>query len=224
MNMRINYIIALAIIMPLNALAQKNPLKTELDSASYAAGTKLAGTLKQMGMKELDKDAFFLAIKHVLEGSKPLMENKIAEKYLNSYLAKQKTSVAASNLADSEKWLGDNRKKEGVETLASGLQYKILTVGKGASPGTNDKVTVHYIGTLTNGDVFDSSVKRGTPATFGVTQVIRGWTEALQLMKVGSKWMLYIHPDLGYGTSPRAPGGPNMLLIFEVELLSIKGM
>ncbi len=220
--MRNRITILVAIMLPLSIWAQKNPLKTPLDSISYAVGINLAHSLKLGGIKELDKDAFYLAVTHVLEGNKLLMDNQTAGKIVNEYIASKQQGAASVNLMESEKWLGENRTKKGIITLASGLQYKVLTAGTGPSPSTSNKVTVHYTGTLVDGKVFDSSVQRGTPATFGVTQVIKGWTEALQLMKVGSKWMLYIHPDLAYGTSARAPGGPNKLLIFEVELLGIK--
>jgi len=119
--------------------------------------------------------------------------------------------------------LAENKARNGVTTLDSGLQYEVLTAGEGASPSKEDKVTVHYHGTLIDGTVFDSSVERGSPATFGVGQVIKGWTEALQLMKAGDKWKLFIPSDLAYG--PRGAGGkigPNAALIFEVELLSIE--
>ena len=221
--MRNKILIAVAIMLPLCTWAQKNPLKTQSDSLSYAVGINLAHSLKQGGIKELEKDAFYLAITHVLEENKQLMDIQTAGKIVNEYIAsKQQGASASVNLMESEKWLGKNRTQKGVVTLASGLQYKVLAAGSGPSPTTSNKVTVHYTGKLVDGTVFDSSVQRGTPATFGVTQVIKGWTEALQLMKVGSKWMLYIHPDLAYGTSARAPGGPNKLLIFEVELLGIK--
>ena len=131
-------------------------------------------------------------------------------------------SLLQSKAEEQEKFLQDNAAKEGVVTLPSGLQYLILKPGDGAKPGPKTMVTVHYEGSLVNGIVFDSSYKRGRPATFGVHQVIRGWTEALQLMPVGSKWKLFIPAELGYGS--RGAGGsipPNATLIFDVELLSI---
>ena len=131
-------------------------------------------------------------------------------------------SPAAVNLREGEAFLTENGKKEGVVTLESGMQYKVLIPGSGAIPVATDKVNVHYHGTLIDGTVFDSSVERGSPASFGVTQVIQGWIDALQLMKTGSKWILYIPPGLAYGK--RGSGekiGPNATLIFEVELLSI---
>lgn len=131
-------------------------------------------------------------------------------------------ALLQSKTEEQEKFLQDNAAKEGVVTLPSGLQYLILTPGDGEKPGPTTRVTVHYEGSLVNGKVFDSSYKRGRPATFGVNQVIRGWTEALQLMSVGSKWRLFIPAELGYGS--RGAGGsipPNATLVFDVELLSI---
>ena len=131
-------------------------------------------------------------------------------------------SPADVNLREGETFLAENGKKEGVVTLESGMQYKVLIPGTGPIPVATDKVNVHYHGMLIDGTVFDSSVERGSPASFGVTQVIQGWIEALQLMKTGSKWILYIPSDLAYGTIGSGQKiGPNSTLIFEVELLSI---
>ena len=135
---------------------------------------------------------------------------------------KQK-AVGEKNAADGAKFLAENKKKEGVKTTASGLQYKVLKEGTGAPPKDTDTVTVNYRGTLINGAEFDSSYKRGQPATFPVGQVIKGWTEALQMMPVGSKWQLFVPPDMAYGArGPNPLIGSNAVLIFEVELLSIK--
>jgi len=136
---------------------------------------------------------------------------------------KVKAEQGEKNMQEGPKFLEENKTKEGVVVLPSGLQYKVLTEGTGKSPKATDKVKVHYKGTLINGKEFDSSYKRGTPAEFPVNGVIKGWTEALQLMKEGSKWMLYLPSDLAYG--PRGAGGdigPNATLIFEVELLEVK--
>jgi FKBP-type peptidyl-prolyl cis-trans isomerase FklB len=138
-------------------------------------------------------------------------------------MAAQQKEQAAKNLVESRAFLAENGKKEGIKTLPSGLQYKVLTEGSGKSPKAEDNVTVNYKGTLINGTEFDSSYKRGQPATFQVKGVIKGWIEALQLMKEGSKWQLFIPPELGYGergAGPLIP--PNSALIFEVELIAIK--
>ncbi|MDO7636496.1 MAG: FKBP-type peptidyl-prolyl cis-trans isomerase, partial [Porticoccaceae bacterium] len=124
------------------------------------------------------------------------------------------------NLKEGQAFLAENGTKEGVVTTASGLQYKVISAGSGAKPTVDSTVEVHYAGRLLDGTEFDSSVKRGVPATFGVTQVIAGWTEALQLMPQGSKWELYIPADLAYGPGGTGPIGPNQMLIFEVELLN----
>src|SRR6202041_2945672 len=128
--------------------------------------------------------------------------------------------MAESPLEKGEKFLAENKTKEGVKTTDSGLQYKVLTEGSGKSPTASDTVVCHYRGTLLDGTEFDSSYKRGQPATFPVSGVIKGWTEAVQLMPVGSKWQLFIPPDLAYGDRGQGPIGPNSTLIFEVELLS----
>jgi FKBP-type peptidyl-prolyl cis-trans isomerase FklB len=130
--------------------------------------------------------------------------------------------IAERNLAAGKAFLEENKKKEGVKTLPSGLQYKVLAEGSGKIPKASDNVTVNYKGTLINGTEFDSSYKRGKPTTFQVDKVIRGWTEALQLMKEGSKWQLFIPLELGYGERGAEPVPPNSVLIFEVELISVK--
>ena len=146
---------------------------------------------------------------------------------LQSYMQAQADAAAEAlneNLAASEAFLAENGQRDGVVTLESGLQYQIMESGPdGPTPTTSDSVLAHYHGTLTDGSVFDSSVDRGEPATFGVSQVISGWTEALQLMSVGDKWRLYIHPDMAYGEASPTPAiPPNSALIFEVELLEIR--
>ena len=130
--------------------------------------------------------------------------------------------MAAKNLEDSKKFLAENQKKEGIKTLPSGLQYKVIAEGSGKMPKPTDDVTLHYRGTLIDGTEFDSSYQRGEPATFKVDGIIKGWTEALQLMKEGSKWQLFIPPELGYGNRSMSRIPPNSTLIFEVELISVK--
>jgi len=196
---------------------------------SYAIGLKFGDSMKRE-IEELQLKAFFSGVTDGFEGTDAMLtpeevaatmqafqEKKMAE-------MKQKSEAALSeNKSAGTTFLAENKIREGVKTLESGLQYEVLTAGDGASPSKEDKVTVHYHGTLIDGTVFDSSVERGSPATFGVGQVIKGWTEALQLMKAGDKWKLFIPSDLAYG--PRGAGGkigPNAALIFEVELLSIE--
>jgi FKBP-type peptidyl-prolyl cis-trans isomerase len=141
--------------------------------------------------------------------------------YLQTYFQQAAEKVANENLKIGNDFLASNKTREGVMETATGLQYEILNAGGGAKPLSTDKVKVHYHGTLIDGTVFDSSVERGSPATFGVTQVIKGWVEALQMMPVGSKWKLFIPADLAYGPRGQGKIGPNSTLIFDVELLEI---
>ena len=154
----------------------------------------------------------------------PAFENLFRTAVTAAVLAFATTSVNAAPPMKGEEFLKENEKKEGVKTLPSGLQYKVLKEGEGKSPKATDTVSVHYRGTLLDGTEFDSSTKRGEPAEFPVNRVIKGWTEALQLMKEGAKWMLYIPASLAYGErgTPGGPIGPNETLIFEVELLKVK--
>ncbi|MEZ6088552.1 MAG: FKBP-type peptidyl-prolyl cis-trans isomerase [Pirellulaceae bacterium] len=192
----------------------------DLNPESVAAGILDAISKAKPKITQEQIQAAFKAIDEKLQAR---MEQKVRER------EQQMEAVAGPNKQKADAFLAANSKKEGVVTLPSGLQYKVLRKGTGSSPTAQSTVSVHYTGKLLNGEVFDSSVERGTPAQFGVGQVIRGWTEALQKMKVGGKWMLYIPPELGYGRrgspspDPSVPPtiGPNEALIFEVELLDI---
>ncbi|MBK7872290.1 MAG: FKBP-type peptidyl-prolyl cis-trans isomerase [Saprospiraceae bacterium] len=193
-----------------------------MDSVSYSLGVLMAQNLKQQGFDKVDAASLVKGFEDVLSGSAlqfTLDEcNQVVTDYMQSKQAKQHEGV----IAEGKKFLDDNAKRSGVVTLPSGLQYEVLNAGDGPKPTAQDKVTVHYEGTLLDGTVFDSSVKRGQPATFGVTQVIQGWVEALQLMPLGAKWKLFIPYELGYGE--RGAGGqigPYSTLVFEVELLKI---
>ena len=205
-------------------------LKTQKEKTSYALGMKIGGDLRRQGISEsLDPAITARALKDALAGSKALLtedeERALLTQLQNEVRDKQQVKSHEAGVAarkEGEEFLAANKSKEGVVTLPSGMQYKILTTGTGPKPTTNDKVTCNYRGTLINGKEFDSSYKRGEPASFPVSGVIKGWTEALQLMPVGSKWQLFIPPDLAYGD--RGAGsdiGPGETLIFEVELLSI---
>ncbi len=210
--------------------ADTQELKTEKDKISYAIGLDIGNSMKRNGI-EVDPDILVQGMKALLSGSKPLMTEQEVRTTLTSLQkdlqAKQQEKakeVGGKNKADGEVFLAKNKAKDGVKTLQSGLQYKVLSEGKGKTPKATDTVTVHYRGTLIDGTEFDSSIKRGEPATFQVMGVIKGWTEALQLMKEGSKWQLFIPSTLAYGEAG-APGGaigPNAVLIFEVELLNVK--
>ena len=210
--------------------AEKSELKTQKDKVSYAIGLDIGTGLKK---NEVDVDADILAkaIKDTLAGKKPLMTEEEVKTTMTEFQkdlqAKQQERTKAQsekNKKEGEDFLAKNKSKEGVKTLPSGLQYKVITEGKGKTPKATDTVTVQYRGTLIDGTEFDSSYKRGQPATFPVGGVIKGWTEALQLMKEGSKWQLFIPSDLAYGPNGTQGGpiGPNAVLIFEVELVSIK--
>lgn len=198
-------------------------LKTAADSVSYSLGVEMAKNLNGQGVDKVNKAMMNGAFNATMDGKTPLISNEERSEVLNNYFNNLKEIKEKEAKAEEIAFLNENRKKEGVIETASGLQYKYLTKGEGKdTPSMSNKVKVHYTGRLINGDVFDSSVERGQPATFGVGQVIRGWTEALQLMHVGDKMELYIPSDLGYGA--RGAGGkikPHSLLIFEVELLEI---
>lgn len=202
-------------------LMAQQGLFTKTDTVGYSLGVLLANSLKQQGLEKLDLNLVMLGLKDAIRDSATLDVNT-ANQFVNTYMLQEKENQKMVNSEESKKFLADNAKQEGVVVLPSGLQYKILQAGTGAIPKATDQVKVHYHGTLTNGTVFDSSVQRGEPATFGVTQVIQGWVEALQLMPVGSRWRLFIPSELAYGE--RGAGGmikPNSALIFDVELIDI---
>ena len=204
-------------------------LKDQKDKESYSLGYQFGQNLKSQGV-EINLGIYTSGIRDALGGKDSLMSQEeiratIEELQKRVMAARQKElkEKAEKNLAEGKAFLDENKKKEGVKTLPSGLQYKVLAEGSGKTPKSADTVTVHYRGTLINGSEFDSSYKKGQPSTFRVNGVIRGWSEALQLMKGGSRWQLFIPPELAYGE--RAAGGqipPNSTLIFEMELISIK--
>ncbi|MBE9469026.1 MAG: FKBP-type peptidyl-prolyl cis-trans isomerase [Bacteroidetes bacterium] len=206
-----------------NGTMKKNiNLETEVDSVSYSLGITMAENIKKGGVEKINAEALAVAFNHIFDGEKTLIESKEAENILNNYFRKIQMKKAGENKEAGIKFLEENKSKDGVVTLASGLQYKIIKKGTGAIPKATDKVTTHYKGTLIDGTVFDSSYDRGEPANFPVNGVIPGWTEALQLMTVGSKWELYIPSELAYGQ--RGAGqiiGPDATLVFEIELISI---
>jgi FKBP-type peptidyl-prolyl cis-trans isomerase FklB len=194
----------------------------KMDTLSYSLGVLVAQNLKGQGFENLDGASMAQAIDDVLKDNQLKIDINTANQQVQDFLTAQDAKKNGPAIEAGKKFLEDNGKREGVVTLASGLQYEVITEGTGPKPTAADKVTVHYHGMLTDGTVFDSSVDRGEPATFGVTQVIAGWVEALQLMPVGSKWKLFIPYDLAYG--PRGAGGqigPYATLVFEVELIEI---
>jgi FKBP-type peptidyl-prolyl cis-trans isomerase FklB len=200
--------------------AQK--LNNEIDSVSYSLGVNIGENIKTQ-FPDIDLKNFEAAIKDVLDDNKkPSISGADAQKTIQEYFTKQQAKASESVVEEGKKFLAENSKKENVVTLESGLQYEVIKTGEGAKPTLNDQVTTHYHGTLIDGTVFDSSVERGEPASFPVSGVIKGWTEALQLMNVGSKWRLFVPYDLAYGERGAGPKiGPFTTLIFEVELISI---
>ncbi len=194
----------------------------ELDKVSYSLGLSIASNLISSGVKTVNAEAFNDAMNTVFSGQMPEIMPDEANNILQDYFDKLQKEKGNEALEAGKAFLEENKKKEGVVVLPSGLQYKILTAGNGPKPKASDTVKCHYEGRLINGQVFDSSVRRGEPAEFPVGGVIQGWVEALQLMPVGSKWQLYIPSNLAYGTHGAGQSiGPNETLIFDVELLAI---
>jgi len=229
--MKLQLIAALGIVFLTSYVwaADEMVLKDQKDKVSYSMGINIGSNLKKESI-DVNPEALIRGIKDALSGGKPLMtEQEINETMMNfqkELIAKQQSrlkELGEKNKKEGEAFLAENKKREGVVTLPSGLQYKVIKEGNGKIPKLTDTVTIHYKGTLIDGTEFDSSYTRGQPATFPVKGVIAGLTEALQLMKVGSKWQLFIPSNLAYGE--RGAGddiGPNATLIFEVELVSIK--
>ena len=229
--MRYVWMAALCLALAAGQLsAQKaTTLKTQKDTVSYSIGVDIGKKMKSQSL-DVNADLVGKGIRDALSGSALVLTDKQMQGALMSFqqemMAKQAENmkkVGEKNKKEGEAFLAENKKKPGVVTLPSGLQYKVIKEGTGKMPTAKDTVTTHYRGTLINGKVFDSSYDRGEPATFPVGGVIKGWTEALQLMKVGSKWQLFIPSELAYGE--RGTGqdiGPNATLIFDVELLDVK--
>lgn len=194
-----------------------------MDKISYALGLSIGNNFRASGIKGLGIDDFIKGINDVFNEAKPAIAFDEAQRLLQAYFKDLQAEKFEMNKQVGEEFLRINKEKRGVVTLPSGLQYEVLKTGDGQKPGPNDKVRCHYHGTLIDGRVFDSSIERGQPAVFGVSQVIRGWTEALQLMNVGSKWRLFIPSDMAYGAHGAGEAiEPNMTLIFDVELLGIE--
>jgi FKBP-type peptidyl-prolyl cis-trans isomerase FklB len=221
---------ALFVLAAGSAGAQEKPaLKDQKEKISYIIGMDIGGNFKKQSI-DIDPDILARGIKDGLSGAKPLLSEQEAREVMTAFEKEMKVKHEAAQKAAGEKnkkegevFLAENKKKEGVKTLPSGLQYKVIKPGTGKKPAATDTVTTHYKGTLIDGTEFDSSYKRGKPATFPVNGVIPGWTEALQLMEEGAQWQLFIPSNLAYGE--RGAGrviGPHATLIFEVELISIQ--
>lgn len=200
-----------------------------MDKISYALGMSIAHNMSQSGVKNLVVEDFAAAVKACISGEEPALSYEEAGEVLNKFFTEMEAERAAEQAEiaevmkkDGEEFLAENAKKEGIVVLPSGLQYKVIKEGEGKKPGATDSVSCNYEGKFTNGQIFDSSYKRGVPAEFGVNQVIPGWTEALQLMSEGSEWELYIPYNLAYGETG-APGAipPYSALIFKVELIKV---
>ena len=193
-----------------------------MDKFSYGLGMGIGQNLLSMGVQNMNIDDFVKALKDVLTGAKTEMSHSEAQAVVNDHFRKLAEEAYAQNKATGEAFLAENAKKEGVTVLPSGLQYEVIVAGNGKKPSATDRVQCHYEGTLIDGTIFDSSIKRGEPAVFGVNQVIRGWVEALQLMQEGAKWRLYIPYDMAYGehgAGEMIP--PYSALIFDVELIKV---
>ncbi|MBQ3189741.1 MAG: FKBP-type peptidyl-prolyl cis-trans isomerase [Bacteroides sp] len=193
-----------------------------MDKFSYAIGLGIGQNLLSMGAQGINVEDFAQAIADVLNRKETAISHNEAREIVNNYFTELEAKMNAENIEKGKAFLAENAKKEGVITLPSGLQYQVITEGNGKKPSATDKVKCHYEGTLIDGTLFDSSIKRGQPAVFGVNQVIRGWVEALQLMSEGSKWRLFIPSELGYGAQQAGEMiPPHSTLIFDVELIEV---
>ena len=206
---------------------QTASLKTDIDSVSYAIGVNTGLSYKQnlesFPGGKANVDDMIAGFANALRGSETAMTQEEAINIIQNYFQNAEKKEADTNKQEGEAFLEKNKKESGIITTESGLQYKVENAGNGIKPEDGDKVKVHYTGKLLNGEVFDSSVERGEPAEFGVNQVIPGWTEALKLMPVGSKYILYIPSDLAYGERGAGPKiKANSTLVFEVELLDVE--
>lgn len=206
------------------AAAEKVTLKDQKDRISYSIGLNVGNSLKEEAL-ELNSDPLIAGIKDALSGGKPLLTEEEIRETLTAFQRERMVKQlerGEKNKKEGEVFLTENKKKEGVKTLPNGLQYQVIKDAKGKKPTATDTVRTHYRGTFIDGTEFDSSAKSGGPVSFPLNRVIRGWTEALQLMPVGSKWRLFVPSDLGYGAQPKGPIPPNSTLIFEIELLGIE--
>jgi FKBP-type peptidyl-prolyl cis-trans isomerase FklB len=230
MKSRVIVVLGILFLVSQVGAQEKLVLKNQMDKVSYSIGLNigrnLANDLKKQSI-DIDPSILTKGIQDALAGAKPLLTDQEIQETMVAFQKEMMAKweeIGKKNKAEGEAFLAENKKKEGVKTLPSGLQYKVIKAGTGKKPKADDAVTVNYRGTLINGTEFDSSYKRGQPATFAVSGgIIRGWTEALQLMGEGEKWELFIPPNLGYGE--RGAGGvigPNATLIFEIEIVSIQ--
>ncbi len=228
----LKYYLVVAALCIIGQQSQAQELNSGIDTVSYSLGVVVAKNMKAQGFEEMSLEQFIAGIRDVMNGEELLFPASQAETYMRAYAAAKQKEAAAKgavageeNLIEGQKFLEENAKREGVISLDNGLQYEVLNAAQtaGPKPTTKQTVTVHYHGTLINGEVFDSSVERGETIEFELNRVIKGWTEILQHMTVGDKWRVFIPSDLAYGERSAGPKiGPNSTLIFEIELLGIK--
>ena len=224
MKRRLALIVSASLMHPLATLAVGTSLETEEEKYSYSIGINFAQSLMRQGAP-LDADAIYMALRDAIDGSELRLTADEMREALRSEAqraGKRKREMASENLKRGKAFMAENGAKDGVTTLPNGIQYEVLRKGDGKQPARDDTVTVHYTGTLTDGREFDSSKRRGEPATFGLDGVIPGWQETLPLMRVGSRWLVTIPPDLAYGVNGAGAAiGPNETLVFEIELLDV---
>lgn len=203
---------------------QSADLKSEVDTVSYSLGVSIAQNLKMNGFDSINAAAFAEGINDFMNDENPKIHPSMADQLISAYITTKRARAFEETKKEGEDFLASNKDKENIKTTESGLQYEVVEEGSGISPDENDNVTVHYTGKTIDGEVFDSSVERGEPVTFQLNQVIRGWSEGLQLMKEGAKWKLYVPAELGYGERGTPDGSipPNSALIFDVELISVE--
>jgi len=228
MRLFLSIVLGVVLMVGQASAEEKKVLQTAKEKQSYSMGADIGARMKSQSI-EVEPDAFSQGLKDALSGGKKLMtDDEIREtltalqKELRDKQMERNKVLGEKNKKEGDAFLAENKKKEGVITLPSGLQYKVLKEGTGKSPKADDTVVCNYRGTLIDGTEFDSSYKRGEPATFPLNQIIPGWTEALQLMKEGAKWQLFIPSNLAYGEQSTGIIGPNSVLIFEIELISVK--
>lgn len=217
------------VVSEANAAESATVFKNEDQKASYAIGLRMGEGFAR-DIAEIDLELYYKGVQDGFKGNKPLLSPEEVIATMQALQARKMeeqqqamAKAAEDNKAASEAFLAKNKARKEVTTTASGLQYEVIQKGKGEKPGPNDTVSVHYHGTLPDGTVFDSSIERGEPISFPVNGVIKGWTEALQLMQVGDKWKIYIPADLAYGARGAGPAiGPNQALVFDVELLGVE--
>ena len=229
MNIRsVTLAVALFLLTSSAYAAEETTLKTQKDKLSYIIGVQIGNDLKSQSI-DVDPVIVNKGLQDSMTGKKLLIGDQEAKDIIAGFqkeraekIAEEKKTAGEKNKKEGAAFLAENKKKGGVKTLPSGLQYKVIKEGTGKTPKATDTVVTQYRGTLVNGTEFDSSYKRNEPATFPVNGVIKGWTEALQLMKEGSKWQIVVPPELAYGEQGAGPIGPNATLIFEIELVSVK--